>query len=126
MAAALNPGGLYLLDWCIDFRPSMARRVAWEIEAEGVTVKALYQAHALNVIEQTIEEAITLVIEKNGATIKLRERAVRREIYPQEFLMFCAQHRDFEFIGWWNNWDLSKLIDGTEVINRPISVVRRI
>ena len=64
MAAALNSGGLYLLDRCIDFRPSMARCVAWEIEAEGVTVKALYQAHALNVIEQTIEEAITLVIER--------------------------------------------------------------
>jgi SAM-dependent methyltransferase len=126
MAAVLNPGGLYVLDWCVDFGPSIARRVVWEIEAQGVTVKALYQANALNAVEQTIEEAIDLVVEENGTTITLRERAVRREIYPQEFLMFCAQRRDFEFIGWWNDWDLSKPLDGRDVINRPICVVRRI
>lgn len=126
MAAALRPGGLYLMDWCIDFSPSATRHTAWEIEAEGINVKALYKAYPLNAIEQTIEESIALVVEDHGTTMALQERAVRREIYPQEFLMFCAQRRDFEFIGWWNDWDLSKPLDGTEAMNRPISVVRRL
>ncbi|MCZ6875024.1 MAG: class I SAM-dependent methyltransferase [bacterium] len=126
MAAALKPGGLYLLDWCIDFSPSATRHVAWEIEAKGVTVKALYEATPLNVIEQTIEETMALVVEENGTIMTLRERAVRREIYPQEFLLFCAQRRDFEFVGWWNDWELTQPLDGTQAINRPISVVRRI
>lgn len=126
MAAALRPGGLYLMDWCIDCSPNAARHTAWEIEAEGVNVKALYQAYPLNAIEQTIAESIALVVEDHGTTVTLREQAVRREIYPQEFLMFCAQRRDFEFIGWWNDWDLRKPLDGTEVMNRPISVVRRL
>jgi hypothetical protein len=39
----------------------------------------------------------------------LREVTVRREVYPQEFLLFLAQRPEFEFIGWWNHWDVTRL-----------------
>lgn len=126
MAKALNPGGLYLLDWCIEYSPCTPRHVAWEIEASGAVIKALYKAIPLNAIEQTIAESIDLVVEDHGTALRLRECAVRREVYAQEFLLFCAQRRDFEFVGWWNNWDLTQPLDGTQALNRPISVVRRL
>lgn len=43
---------------------------------------------------------------------------MRREIYPQEFLLFLAQHPDFEFVGWWNNEDVTQPFDVTQAINR--------
>lgn len=33
-----------------------------------------------------------------------RER--KRAIYPQEFLCLIDRSPDFEFLRWWNHWDL--------------------
>ena len=79
-----------------------------------------------NAVEQTIEEIITLVVVEHSRQITLREVTVRREVYPQEFLLLLAQRPEFEFIGWWNNWDVTQPLDGTQAIQRPITVVRRI
>jgi hypothetical protein len=91
-----------------------------------VKVKTTYQTKLIHPVEQVIEETLTLEIKDAGERDVIRETWVRREIYPQEFLMFIANRKDFEFIGWWNDWDLTQPLDGAREINRPITVLRRL
>ena len=123
---ALKRGGLYLLDWCVQFAPPAARTESWEMVKDEITVKTTYQVKPINPVEQTVEEIIIQEVEDAGAQAVLREVLVRRDIYPQEFLLLMASRSDFEFVGWWNNWDLTQPLNGTQTINRPIIVVRKV
>jgi SAM-dependent methyltransferase len=122
----LKSGGLYLLDWCINFTPNTEESESWEMAKGPVKVKTTYQTKLIHPVEQVTEETLTLDIDHAGERDVIRETWVRREIYPQEFLMFIATRKDFEFIGWWNDWDLTQPLDGAREINRPITVLRRL
>jgi hypothetical protein len=50
---------------------------------------------------------------------------VVRTIFPQEFLLLVEKSRQFEFIGWWNLWNLEEPVEKAEHIDRPITVIRR-
>lgn len=126
LSRALKHGGLYLLDWCVHFAPATERTESWEMSRDNITVKTTYQVKPINPVEQTVEETITLEVEDASAPVVLREVLVRRDLYPQEFLLLIANRSDFEFVGWWNNWDLTQPLDGTQTINRPIVVVRKV
>ena len=126
VARSLKPGGLYLLDSCVIFSPSPEIVESWEMESGDVRVKTTYRAVLRDPVEQIAEEAITLVVEDGGQRQVLREMGLQRQIYPQEFLMLVANRGDFELAGWWNNWDLSQPLDGTQEIDRPIAVLRRL
>jgi SAM-dependent methyltransferase len=66
MSQALKPGGLYFLDWCINFATNAGRQETWTLEQDGITVTTTYEAHVANAVEQTIEEILTLaVVEPN-------------------------------------------------------------
>jgi SAM-dependent methyltransferase len=123
---ALKPGGLYFLDWCINFSTNADRSETWTITDAATTVATTYSARVINPIEQTFEEVITLNVLDAGKSMTLREAHLRREIFPQEFLIFLRQQSDFEFIGWWNNWDLTRPLDGGQKIGRPITLLRRV
>jgi SAM-dependent methyltransferase len=126
VAQALKPGGLYLLDWCVQFALPAERTESWEMVEDGVTVNTTYHQTPINAVDQTVEERLTIEAEDAGTSVTLQDVVIRREIYPQEFLLMIAGHQDFEFVGWWNNWDLTAPLDGTHPINRPIAVVRRV
>lgn len=123
---ALNPGGLYLLDWCIQFDPLAEHSESFETMFEGIRVVTHYTTRPLNRIEQTYEEHIVLDITEEGRTRTVETRDLKRGLYPQEFLSLIAGRKDFEFVGWWNNWNLSRPLQGTEKIERPITLIRRI
>lgn len=128
VARVLKRGGLYFLDWCIQFDSLSNSRDVWQLERNGIRIKATYSATILNRVEQTFEEVITLVVEDHGQEKTIVEKNIKRAIYPQEFLLFVAGGDDFEFVGWWNNWDFSRplqRIEGIEPINRPIAIIRR-
>lgn len=125
VARAVQPGGLYLLDWCVNFDPFCDLAISWDTERDGITVKTTYLSSQLDRAEQTFEEALVLNVNDHGQEIELHEYAVKRAIFPQEFLFFLNQRDDFEFIGWWHNWDMSQELDGLEPTNRPITLVRR-
>ena len=122
----LKSGGLYLLDWCINFTPNTEVSESWEMAKGPVKVKTTFQTKLIHPVEQVTEETLTLEISDGVVQDVIRESWVRREIYPQEFLMFMANRIDFEFIGWWNDWDLTQTLDGVREINRPITVLRRL
>ena len=123
---ALKPGGLYLLDWCINFTTQAGSQDSWTITQDSIVVTTTYEATLVNAVEQTIEESLTLTVEESGRQTLLRDVNIKREIYPQEFLLFLAQRPDFEFVGWWNNGDITQPLDGTRPINRPITVIRKV
>jgi len=122
----LKNGGLYLLDWCIRFDALSNMRDSWQIEKNGVTIKTTVSREFVNLVEQTFEENILLEVDDNGRRQTFQQSEIRRAIYPQEFLCLINRLEHFEFVGWWNNWDLEQALEGREKVNRPITVVRRI
>lgn len=126
VSSSLKAGGLYFLDWCVDFTSLANAKDSWELEAEGIRVHVDYATFVLNIVDQTYEEVMELNINDRGKHINLRDIAVRRVIYPQEFLLLIEMLPQFEFVGWWNNWDLTKPLTGEEeTISRPIILIRK-
>lgn len=125
VSGALNRGGLYFLDWCIQFDPPAGHSQSSETVSGGCRVKMTYSDKIVNKISQTIGETLRLDVTYGGKRKMLVSRSVKKAIYPQEFLNFIANRRDFEFIGWWNNWNLDKPLTGSEKIVRPITIVRK-
>ncbi len=128
VAQVLKRGGLYLLDWCIQYEPpwNLEGGENWEIERDGIRVKTSVSWKPINLVEQTFEETMVFEINDHGKCQTITGKDVTRAIYPQEFLYFISGFEHFEFIGWWNNWDLSQPLEQATKINRPITLVRKI
>jgi SAM-dependent methyltransferase len=126
VARALVTGGLYFMEWTVDFDPMVDVIDAWEVERDDIRIKASYWTRCVNRVEQIYEDALHLDIEDRGGQRVLEDRAVRRRMFPQEFRAYIAAHPLLEFVGWWNDWDLHQPIDGTAPVNRPIIVVRKV
>lgn len=128
VAAALNRGGLYLLDWCVHFAPFSDRTESWTMEQDGIEVTSQWSERLLDVVQQLVEETLRLEVMDDGAVHHLSETGIRRVIFPQEFLQIVQHTEDLEFIGWWNNWDLERPLDEVkwpQKISRPIALLRR-
>lgn len=126
MARALRPGALYFLEWCVDFDPMVDVVDSWEVRHGPTIVRGSFWTRCLNRVEQIYEDTLHLDVTDNGARKVLEDKSVRRRIFPQEFLMFIAQHSAFEFVGWWNDWDLDQPLTGAYATDRPIVLVRRV
>jgi SAM-dependent methyltransferase len=128
VAEALKPGGLYLLDWCIDFLlGALPKEENWTEEKEGVKIDIRFIDEG--VVERTAQLSkyrIDAEVIDQGEHIHLGNEVIVRRIFPQEFLLLVEKTKKFEFVGWWNNWDLAQPIDQAERIARPITLVRRI
>ena len=128
VAAALNKGGLYLLDWCVHFSPFSERSESWTMEQDGIEVTTHYSEKLVDAVEQLVEETITLEVVEDGAASHLSHSAVNRVIFPQEFLQLIERTGNLRFVGWWNNWDLERPLGEVkepQSISRPIALLRR-
>lgn len=125
MAKAIRPGGLYLLDWVVEFEPFSGFANAWESERDGVRVQTTYLANLVDRVEQTVEEKITLEVDDGGTRTVLSQETRKRAIYPQEFRILLEWRGHFEFLGWWNDWDLTVPVNGRDTITRPLTIIRR-
>jgi len=124
----LKEGGLYLLDWCIQYDPpwEAAGAESWETDSDGIHVRTTVSWKIVNRVEQTFEETIILEVDDHGERRSIVGKDVKRAIYPQEFLLFISALEHFEFVGWWNNWDLNQPLEDAARIDRPIALVRRV
>lgn len=125
VARIMPTGGLYLLDWCVYFSSMHGMEESWEIEQPGIKVKTTVRDQIVEPVEQLCEESITLEVTEDGRTNQYSGKDLKRIIYPQEFLLFVRHCTDFEFIGWWDNWDLSDPLPSPKPIQRPIVLLRR-
>jgi SAM-dependent methyltransferase len=127
MARALKPGGLYFLDWCVQFTDPMAREMSNVVvnEAEGITIESHFSVKLIDSAKQMYEEIWTINIDDHGRHKNFEMVERNKAIFPQEFLLFIESRTDFEFVGWWHDWDLTKPIDGSSQITRPVVLIRR-
>jgi len=128
VAKALNPGGLYLLDACINFRwnEAMGEQI-WSIEKGGVKVDVKFENEGtVDFAAQTCINRIIVDVDDHGKMLHLENIEVLRTIFPQEFLLLLEKSGLYEFVGWWNNWNMAKPIEVAKSINRPITLIRRL
>jgi len=128
VAKALNPGGLYLLDACTNFQWNEGiKEQSWMIEKEGVKVDVKFASEAIiDRVAQTCRNKVVADVDDHGKVLHLGDIEVSRTIFPQEFLLLIEKARRFEFIGWWNNWNMAEPIEVAKSIDRPITLIRRL
>lgn len=123
---ALKPGGLYFLDWCIDFSPLDYDQDRWVMRRGSITVETHYITRLHHAAEQLYKEEITFMIREKGRRRRLVHSGLRRAIFPQEFILAATKLNRLEFLGWWNDWDWDQpLRQGQKEIVRPIALLRR-
>lgn len=128
VARVLKPGGLYFLDWCINFEWCAPPRTdqKWTIEKEGVKISVEFNLEITDRARQLARHILRAEVNDKGRELRLESMDTVRVILPQEFLLLVEKSKAFEFMGWWNNWDFGKPVEGVEGIDRPIAIVRRI
>ncbi len=125
VGAVLEPGGLYLLDWCVQFGAMGSGGETWTIRQGEMTVDTEVRGQIVDPVQQLFEETIKLNVTDHGKSYTCSNSTRFRAIYPQEFLLFVKYCTDFEFVGWWNDWDLDRPLEAGGKINRPIVLLRR-
>lgn len=130
ICAALKPGGLYLMDWCVQFQPEKTFATqgdGWTMERDGTRIDARVTMRPASPVEQTFDEILDLDVTERGATVSLQSIARKYALYPRQFLSLIAARTDFEFVGWWNNWNPDEPLTAETVdIYRPITLLRKV
>ncbi|KAA3637609.1 MAG: class I SAM-dependent methyltransferase [Calditrichaeota bacterium] len=123
----LNPGGLYFLDWCIQFTdPTTLDENEFIVEKDGIEIGSKFNIRLLDSDNNLYEEIWTVNVNDKGRRQKFEMIERNRAILPAEFLNYINKRNDFEFVGWWSDWDLNKPIDEDEPPNRPIALIRKL
>jgi SAM-dependent methyltransferase len=125
VAACLKEGGLYLLDGGVQFDWTRLEGESWTVIKDGLVINVTWSVAPLNYVEQKIIERITLEVIEEGKTKVLKTEKVGKLIFPQEFLELLNKNGKFEFIGWFNNFDLEQPLEKAERFNRPVTLLRR-
>jgi len=127
VAGALRPGGLYFLDWCVQFNDPMIPRIrsSFGAEIDGVLVDSRFDTRLVDPARQLYEEIWTVDVDDHGKRKRFEMIERNRAVFPQEFLLFIQNRSDFEFIGWWHDWDIRKPIGEASIITRPVVLIRR-
>ncbi|MEZ4656101.1 MAG: class I SAM-dependent methyltransferase [Caldilineaceae bacterium] len=121
--AHLNPGGLYVLEWCIEYAPSVEQQSDWTEESPRGEVGVRYWRRQRSALQQSFDERIELTL--NGELVAASTDIVHLR-YPNEFaLLQQSRHDQWEIVGQFNAWDLDAPIgDDTQAINRPLCILK--
>lgn len=76
-------------------------------------------------MDQKVVGRITLEVIEEGKTKVFMTEEVGKLIFPQEFLELLNKNGKFEFLGWFNSFDLKQPLEKAEKFNRPITLLRR-
>jgi SAM-dependent methyltransferase len=127
VSRALQPGGLYFLDWCVQFSDPMVPRNSSEVvrQQDGIKIGSRFDIRLVDPARQLYEETWTVHVDDHGQQRQIRTVELNRAIYPQEFLLFVENHTRFEFVGWWHDWDLDRPIEKPGEPTRPLVLLRR-
>ncbi|NOY88810.1 MAG: class I SAM-dependent methyltransferase [FCB group bacterium] len=128
LSKILKKGGLYFLDWCIQFSDPLQYKDnnRYRIEKNGIEIESDFNIKLLDITNQMYEEVWTINVNDHGRhrTFKMVER--NKAITPQEFLKFITERTDFQFVGWWKDWDLDKPISDFSAITRPVALLKKL
>jgi SAM-dependent methyltransferase len=123
VAAALAPGGLYLLDSVVWFEIWSDYHRRWTRRRDGVRVRMTYRAEPVDPVAQTYNECIKLDVDDRGTVHKIVSRVPTKIFFPQEFLSLVELSHGFEFVGWFNDFDLAAPVTPN---GRHTAILRRL
>lgn len=127
ISSILKPGGLYFLDWCIQFTDplTIAENNDYKIEKDGISIHSRFNIQLIDQQNQMYEEVWTLNVNDHGRhqTFNMTER--NKAILPDEFLKFINARSDFEFVNWWRDWNFNRVVTDDDPIIRPVALVRK-
>jgi SAM-dependent methyltransferase len=128
MAACLNRGGLYFLDWCVQFTDPLKSCSDSEVvmERDGIRTRSRFDIRLIDSATQMYEEVWTMKVEDHGQKRDFQITELNRAIFPQEFRLFIKNRPDFDMVGWWCDWDLNRPVEGQSEVDRPFVLLKRI
>jgi SAM-dependent methyltransferase len=125
VAGCLRSGGLYLIDASINFDWTRLGTQSWTVIKNGLIVNVTWEMVPVSLVEQKIiDRAIVEVIENVKSKVFKTEK-VDKIVFPQEFLELVEKNGKFEFLGWYNSFNLAESLEKATNINRPITLLRR-
>ena len=122
VADLLAAGGLYLLDSVVWFRIFHDYKRSWTRRKGNVTVHTRYRAELRDPIAQTYDECLTFAVDDEGRKVIINGRVPAKVFFPQEFLCLVELSRQFEFIGWYNDFSFT---DELKPEGRHITILRK-
>lgn len=127
IAAALRPGGLYFLDWCIEFSDPLIHNQGHVFSQlrDGIKINSRFDIRLLDPVEQLYEEIWTVDVDDHGDKHQFQMIEQNRAIFPQEFKLFIKHQTDFEIVGWWQDWNLAKNNFDAQGTIRPFVLLRK-
>ena len=120
----LKSGGLYILDGVVWFHIFNNDKQSWVISKNRIKTKVTYRVKAVDPIGQTFQEDLVLDIFDQGKRKRLRSNEVRKLFFPQEFLSLIKCHNKFEFLGWFDNFNINKRAT-SNIQSRQVVVLRK-
>jgi len=125
VASCLNKGGLYLIDGAAEF--DWTRRIGdnWTVIKDGMTVNVTWEIIPVNFVEQKVIDKGTVEVIEGGETRIFKVEKFGKVTFPQEFLAQVDKNGEFEFVGWYNNFDLTQPLEKATKFNRPMTLLRR-
>ncbi len=118
VSRVLKKGGLYILDGVVWFNLLNNNKQSWTISKDGIKIKTIFYAEIINPIKQTFKENIVLDIDDHQTKKKIHSSELHKFFFPQEFLSLVKCHNKFEFMGWFNDFNISNSAssEGRQVI----------
>ncbi|MEZ4731429.1 MAG: class I SAM-dependent methyltransferase [Caldilineaceae bacterium] len=119
----LNPGGLYIQEWCIEYAPSTQSQSRWTESSPLGEVGVYYSRQQRSALNQRFDEQFNLTL--NGELVASTTEIVYVR-YPNEFaLLLQCRSAQWEMVGCYNHWDLDTPLDDREEINRPLCILKK-
>lgn len=128
VAETLRPGGLYLLDLCLEYGDPLVTNVGRHVVSHhrGVTVDSRFDITPLDPTRNLYEERWRLSVEKDGERREFETVEQNTALFPDDFERFIKSHRRFEMVGSWAHWDFGRPIEAGFEPERPFTLIRRI
>lgn len=124
-ARLLKSGGIYILDSCIATDSKKEQKHEYKLEFEKVVLNVEMNFRIINPIKQILNASLIVDVQEGSRNFCLKAEDIFRIIYPREFRDIINSIKEFEFCGWWNDWDFGKPLDLEKEIGRILTVIRR-
>jgi len=111
VANSLNKGALYFIEnYRLNWDPKVLfKKSSWTMKKKGIKIKTTYRVDLKEPLTQILIETIRLNINDHGKKIILKEKAITKQIFPEELKILVEKNGKFEFLGFFEKFKLNKL-----------------
>ena len=111
-----------MLDEVVYFNLFDDKPSQWTMEKDGVEINVTYKPEIVDPTLQTHNEYLLFDVNDRGRRRRIESRVLHKFYFPQEFLSLVEQNGKFEFIGWFDDFNIKRPATAT---GRQIVVLRK-